>query len=76
MLKGLDPAQAKQAAAAGAEAFVYALGHAMSVSGFVALLGAGIGVTAIRAKRKSDGAAATEVAAGRGGSALTARESA
>ncbi len=74
-LKGLDPAQAKQASAAGAEAFVYALGHAMSVSGFVALLGAGIGVTAIRAKRKSDGVAATEVAASGGASALAARES-
>ena len=31
-LKGLDPVQAKQAAAAGAEAFVYGLGNAMRVS--------------------------------------------
>jgi hypothetical protein len=38
--------------AAGSEAFVYALGHAMTVSGFVALLGAAIGATAIRAKAK------------------------
>ena len=51
-LKGLEPAQAKAAATAGAESFVYALGHAMSISAVVALVGAVIGVTAIRAKRK------------------------
>jgi EmrB/QacA subfamily drug resistance transporter len=70
-LRGLDPAQAKQAAAAGAEAFVYALGHAMSISGFVALLGAGIGATAIRAKAKRVGIESAEGV----GSALPARES-
>ena len=70
-LRGLDPAQAKQAAAAGAEAFVYALGHAMSISGFVALLGAGIGATAIRAKAKRVGSESAEGL----GSALPARES-
>ena len=47
---GLDPAQIKEVAAAGNEAFVYALSHAMTVSGFVALAGALIGATAIRAK--------------------------
>ncbi len=51
-LSGLDPAQVKQVQAAGSEAFVYALGHAMTVSAFVALLGAVIGATAIRAKRR------------------------
>jgi len=50
---GVDPAQAKQVAAAGREAFVYALGHAMTVSGFVALVGALIGATAIRAKTRT-----------------------
>lgn len=50
---GLDPAQAKEVAAAGSEAFVYALGHAMTVSGFVTLLGAAIGATAIRAKART-----------------------
>jgi len=51
-LGGLDPAQVRQVEAAGAEAFVYALGHAMTISAFVALLGAAIGATAIRAKRR------------------------
>jgi EmrB/QacA subfamily drug resistance transporter len=51
-LKGLDPTQAKEAVSAGNEAFVYALGNAMTVSAFVALAGAVIGVTAIRAKRR------------------------
>jgi EmrB/QacA subfamily drug resistance transporter len=48
---GLDPAQAKQVTAAGGEAFVYALSHAMTVSGLVALTGAAIAAVAIRAKR-------------------------
>jgi MFS family permease len=49
---GLSAAQAKEVTTAGGEAFVYALGHAMTVSAFVALLGAAIGATAIRAKAK------------------------
>ncbi len=49
---GLDQAQVSEVAAAGNEAFVYALSHAMTVSGFVALAGALIGATAIRAKAK------------------------
>ena len=51
-LRGMAPAQAKQVVAAGREAFVYALGHAMSVSAAVALAGALVGALAIRAKRK------------------------
>jgi EmrB/QacA subfamily drug resistance transporter len=74
-LKGLDPAQAKAATAAGSEAFVYALGHAMSVSGAVALAGAVIGVVAIRAKgRKTSSLEETEAAVNPGGSAVTAIE--
>jgi EmrB/QacA subfamily drug resistance transporter len=72
---GLDPGQAKQVTVAGGEAFVYALGHAMTVSGFVALLGATIGAIAIRAKAKghtSVEAAAAE--ANPGGEALAAEE--
>jgi EmrB/QacA subfamily drug resistance transporter len=52
-LRGMAPAQAKQVVAAGQEAFVYALGHAMTVSAAVALVGAVVGATAIRAKRQS-----------------------
>ena len=74
-LKGLDPVQAKEAAAAGADSFVYALGHAMSVSAVVALVGAVIGVTAIRAKGKySSTLEETEAAVNPGGSAVTAIE--
>jgi EmrB/QacA subfamily drug resistance transporter len=71
---GLDAAQTKQVMAAGNEAFVYALGHAMTVSGFVALLGAAIGATAIRAKAKG---VSTEVAmaeASPGGEAMATEE--
>jgi len=52
-VQGLAPSQVKEVMAAGNEAFVYALSHAMTVSGFVALLGAAIGATAIRAKAKT-----------------------
>jgi EmrB/QacA subfamily drug resistance transporter len=74
-LKGLDPAQAKEAAAAGADSFVYALGHAMTVSAVVALVGAVVGVTAIRAKGKSSSTLEkAEAAVNAGGSAVTAIE--
>ncbi len=75
-LKGLDPAQTKQIAAAGSEAFVYALGHAMTVSGAVAVVGAVIGATAIRAKGKARPSTleATEATVNPGGSAVAARE--
>jgi EmrB/QacA subfamily drug resistance transporter len=72
---GLDAAQIKEVSAAGNEAFVYALSHAMTVSGFVALAGALIGATAIRAKAKghtSVEAATAEV--NPGGEALAAEE--
>jgi EmrB/QacA subfamily drug resistance transporter len=50
---GIDPAQAREVAAAGNEAFVYALSHAMTVSAFVVLFGAAVGAFAIRAKAKT-----------------------
>jgi MFS family permease len=73
-VSGLDPAQAKAVTVAGREAFVYALSHAMTVSGFVALLGAVIGATAIRAKSKAVSVEAAEAVANPGGSALAAEE--
>ena len=72
---GLDPAQAKEVAAAGNEAFVYALSHAMTVSGFVALAGALIGATAIRAKGRNPVSPEAAVAeASPGGEALAGEE--
>jgi EmrB/QacA subfamily drug resistance transporter len=71
---GLDPAQAKQVSAAGSEAFVYALSHAMTVSGLVALLGAAVGAMAIRAKGKETTVEAAEGAVNPGGSAIAAEE--
>jgi EmrB/QacA subfamily drug resistance transporter len=50
---GIDPAQAREVATAGNEAFVYALSHAMTVSAFVVLFGAAVGAFAIRAKAKT-----------------------
>ncbi len=50
-LAGLPPGEAKQAGAAAQEAFVYALSHAMGICAAVTLLGAVVGVTAIRSKR-------------------------
>jgi len=74
-IQGLDPAQTKQVMAAGSEAFVYALGHAMTVSGFVALVGAAIGATAIRAKTKTHTTIEAATAeANPGGEAITAEE--
>jgi EmrB/QacA subfamily drug resistance transporter len=72
---GLSAAQAKEVTTAGGEAFVYALGHAMTVSAFVALLGAVIGATAIRAKAKGHTSIeAVEAEANPGGEALAAEE--
>jgi EmrB/QacA subfamily drug resistance transporter len=74
---GLGAAQTKQVMAAGGEAFVYALGHAMTVSGFVALVGAAIGATAIRAKgRTPTTIEAAEAEANPGGEAIAAKEAA
>jgi EmrB/QacA subfamily drug resistance transporter len=72
---GLSSAQAKEVTTAGGEAFVYALGHAMTVSAFVALLGAAIGATAIRAKAKGHTSLEAATAeANPGGEAIAAEE--
>ncbi|MGN6816835.1 MAG: MFS transporter, partial [Solirubrobacterales bacterium] len=76
-VQGLDLAQTRQVVAAGNEAFVYALGHAMTVSGFVALLGAAIGATAIRAKvRTASTVEAATAEVNPGGEALATEEAA
>ena len=56
--------------------FVTALGHAMSVSAVVAVVGAVVGATAIRAKSKPLSLEATEAAVSPGGSAVAARSEA
>jgi len=72
---GLSAAQAKEVATAGSEAFVYALGHAMTVSAFVALLGAAIGAFGIRAKAKGHTSVEAATAeANPGGEAIAAEE--
>ncbi len=72
---GLDAAQAKQVAEAGGEAFVYALSHAMTVSAFVALLGAAVGAIAIRGKKGTKTTLeAAEAEVNPGGSAVVAEE--
>jgi len=73
---GLDAAQVKKVTAAGNEAFVYAVSHAMTVSGFFALLGALIGATAIRAKARDTGVSpeAAVAEASPGGEALAGEE--
>jgi hypothetical protein len=72
---GLSAEQAKEVTTAGGEAFVYALGHAMTVSAFVALLGAAIGATAIRAKAKGHTSVEAATAeANPGGEAIAAEE--
>ncbi len=73
-LAGMTPTQVKEVTAAGQEAFVYALGHAMSVAAAVAVLGAVIGATAIRAKRDELSVEAIEATVNPGGSAVAARE--
>ena len=73
---GLDPAQVKEVTVAGGEAFVYALGTAMTVSGFVAVLGAVIAAVAIRAKSRAGTTSveASEAEVNPGGEVLAARE--
>jgi EmrB/QacA subfamily drug resistance transporter len=73
-LKEFSPEQAKQVAHAGGEAFVYALGHAMTVSSLVALGGAAIAAIAIRAHRDPLSVEANEALANPGGSEVAARE--
>ncbi|MFL5873612.1 MAG: MFS transporter [Solirubrobacterales bacterium] len=73
---GLDAAQVKEVTAAGNEAFVYAVSHAMTVSGFFALLGALIGATAVRSKARGTGVSpeAAVAEASPGGEALAGEE--
>jgi len=74
-VSGLDAAQVKEITVAGNEAFVYAVSHAMTVSGFVALVGALIGATAIRAKAKGHTSLEAATAeANPGGEAIAAEE--
>ena len=75
-LRGLDPAQGKQAAAAANQAFVYGLSNAMTISAVVALAGALVGVLAIRSKARSNAMTleAAEAVANPGGSAIAAEE--
>jgi EmrB/QacA subfamily drug resistance transporter len=76
---GLSTAQAHEVKSAGEGAFVYALGHAMTVSGFVALFGAAVGATAIRAKKRRVAETTIEAAEANvnpGGSAVAAEEAA
>jgi EmrB/QacA subfamily drug resistance transporter len=73
-VSGLGAAQTKEIAAAGNEAFVYALSHAMTVSGFVALAGALIGATAIRAKGRTTAPEAAVAEANPGGEVLAGEE--
>lgn len=71
---GLNASQAQEVVAAGNEAFVYAVSHAMTVSGFVALAGALIGATAIRAKGRTTTPEAAVAEASPGGEALAGEE--
>jgi EmrB/QacA subfamily drug resistance transporter len=73
---GLSAAQTKEVASAGGEAFVYALGNAMTVSAAIALGGAAVAAFAIRAKRRGEelSAEAAEANVNPGGSALAAEE--
>jgi EmrB/QacA subfamily drug resistance transporter len=73
-VSGLGAAQTKEIVAAGNEAFVYALSHAMTVSGFVALAGALIGATAIRAKGRTTTPEAAVAESSPGGEALAGEE--
>ena len=59
---------------AGPEEFVNALGHAMSICAAVAVVGAIIGATAIRAKRDELSVEAVEAAVSPGGEELAAKE--
>ncbi|MGB7588633.1 MAG: MFS transporter [Solirubrobacterales bacterium] len=73
-LRGMAPGEAKRVVAAGQEAFVYALGHAMTVSAAVALAGAAIGAVAIHAKRHGVSVEVSEAIANPGGEEIAALE--
>jgi EmrB/QacA subfamily drug resistance transporter len=71
----LESAGAQPGAAAKADAFVYALSHAMVVSACVALVGAAVGAFAIRAKARTEvSAQAAAAEANPGGEAVAAEE--
>ncbi len=73
---GLSAAQTKEVASAGGEAFVYALGNAMTVSAAIALGGAVVAALAIRTRRRGEELSpeAAEANVNPGGSALAAEE--
>ncbi|HEX5983985.1 MAG TPA: MFS transporter [Solirubrobacterales bacterium] len=71
----LEDAQERSPAAA-ADAFVYALSHAMTVSGFVVLVGALVGATAIRAKARNTASPEAAVAEASPGGEVLAGEQA
>ncbi len=73
-VQGLGASQATEVVTAGNEAFVYAVSHAMTVSGFVALVGALIGATAIRSKGRTTTPEAAVAEASPGGEALAGEE--
>jgi EmrB/QacA subfamily drug resistance transporter len=74
-IAGLDPALAREVATAGNEAFVYALGSAMTVSALIALAGTIIAVATIRTShRPSDSAAVPEANVNPAGPALATEE--
>ncbi|HEU4738374.1 MAG TPA: MFS transporter [Solirubrobacterales bacterium] len=73
-VQGLGASQAHEVVTAGNEAFVYAVSHAMTVSGFVALAGALIGATAIRSKGRTTSPEAAVAEASPGGEALAGEE--
>lgn len=71
---GIGPGPAKEVAAAGSEAFVYALSHAMTVSAIVAVVGAVIGGLAIRTRTGGTTLEAAEGAVSPGGSGVAAEQ--
>ena len=73
-LAGLPPEQAQPAGAAAQDAFVYALSHAMGICAAVTLLGAVVGVAAIRSRRRPATLEAAEAPVGPAGSEVAARE--
>ncbi len=77
-IAGLSAAQTSEVASAGNEAFVYALGNAMTVSALIALAGALVAALAIRSNRRGEELSleAAEASVSPGGSAVAAEEAA
>jgi EmrB/QacA subfamily drug resistance transporter len=69
---GLPPAEAKQVATAGHDAFIYALSHAMRLSAAVAAAGAVIGFVLIEGRVRRTRPGTREAALGAGGEAAGA----